>query len=83
MRYIKKPVVVEAWQFNGESVLDRPKWFKDFYFLIDEGNVYIPTLEGIMKASPGDYIIKGVKGEIYPVKPDIFEATYEKVDEGL
>jgi hypothetical protein len=41
----------------------------------------IPTLEGVMTARIGDYIIKGVKGEVYPCKPDIFEATYERVPE--
>ena len=41
--------------------------------------VYIQTLEGVMKASPGDWIIRGVKGELYPCKPDVFEATYEEV----
>ena len=49
----------------------------------DDQNViglYIPTLEGVMKATQGDYIIKGVKGEFYPCKPDVFEATYEAVD---
>ena len=45
------------------------------------GQLYIPTLEGTMCASPGDWIIKGVKGEFYPCKPDIFAATYEKADE--
>lgn len=44
-----------------------------------EGTLHIPTLEGVMTASPGDWIICGVKGEYYPCKPDIFEATYEKV----
>jgi hypothetical protein len=43
--------------------------------------LFIPTLEGVMKADVGDYIITGVKGEKYPCKPDIFEATYEKVEE--
>ena len=43
------------------------------------GELYIPTLEGIMTAKPGDWIIRGVKGEFYPCKPDIFEATYEAV----
>ena len=41
--------------------------------------VYIQTLEGVMKANPGDWIIRGVKGELYPCKPDVFEATYEEV----
>ena len=42
--------------------------------------VYIETLEGVMKADKGDWIIKGVKGELYPCKPDVFEITYEKVE---
>jgi hypothetical protein len=45
------------------------------------GQIFIPTLEGVMTASEGDWIIKGVKGEFYPCKPDIFEATYEKVED--
>jgi hypothetical protein len=49
-------------------------------FTPSDGNLYIPTLEGTMCASPGDYIIKGVKGEYYPCKPDIFAATYEPVE---
>lgn len=43
------------------------------------GSFYIQTLEGEMEASPGDWIIRGVKGELYPCKPDIFEATYEAI----
>ena len=46
----------------------------------DAGQAGIPTLEGVMKASPGDYIIRGVQGEFYPCKPNIFEDTYEVVD---
>jgi hypothetical protein len=46
-----------------------------------EGKLFIPTLEGTMCANPGDWIIKGVKGEFYPCKPDIFAATYEPVEE--
>ena len=48
-------------------------------FTPPDGTLYIPTLEGNMAASPGDWIIKGIKGEFYPCKPDIFEATYEPV----
>lgn len=43
--------------------------------------VFIPTLEGVMRADPGDYIITGVKGEQYPCKPDIFHATYEALED--
>ncbi len=77
--YRKKPVVIEAIQWTGE---DRQA-VKDFVpeagfgFVGDE--LTITTLEGQMHASPGDWIIRGVKGEFYPCKPDIFEATYEPV----
>lgn len=47
----------------------------------DKGGFYIPTLEGDMKANIGDYIIKGINGEFYPCKPDIFDKTYEEVTE--
>ena len=88
MRYRKKPVVIEAFQFTGESNLAKstnrwqvPEWFVD---AVLEPSVWaypdhisIKTLEGTMRADVGDWIIRGVKGEIYPCKPDIFEATYE------
>ena len=48
-------------------------------FQTDE-EIYIETLEGVMKANPGDWIIRGVRGELYPCKPDVFAATYEKAD---
>jgi hypothetical protein len=47
-----------------------------------DGSMVIATLEGLMKVSPGDYVIKGVQGEFYPCKPDIFHETYEEVDNG-
>jgi hypothetical protein len=49
-------------------------------YMPPDGTLYIPTLEGDMAAKPGDWIIKGVKGELYPCKPDIFHATYEPVE---
>ena len=82
MKYRKKPVVIEAVQYDGtdESV----DWL---YPQLVSGEIgrntqglFIKTLEGVMKAEIGDYIIKGVNGEFYPCKPDIFEATYEKVN---
>lgn len=96
MKYRKKPVVIEAVQLkvdNFDAVCDFmggtpvPKHNPDFG--IDEhGNtnepylgVYIETLEGKMLASYGDYIIKGVNGEFYPCKPDIFEKTYDKAND--
>lgn len=89
-KFRKKPVVIEAIQWNGSN-FDEIKNFANSnvrYYSYYEKNEYseskttliIPTLEGEMIASIGDYIIKGVKGEYYPCKPDIFEATYEKVD---
>jgi hypothetical protein len=86
-RYRKKPVVVEAMRLapdNGVTVAhwcggkvnrsSRPSDPADVAMWVD-----IPTLEGVMRASVGDYIIRGVQGEFYPCKPGIFEATYEVV----
>lgn len=73
----KKPVEVEAWQFNG-TLDGAPEWMKGLYAF---DHITIPTLEGNMIASPGDWIIRGVTGELYPCKPDIFELTYERVDQ--
>ena len=80
MRYRKKPVEVEAVQFtrtNDPEVQDHLDTCEDWWYA--EGLLHIDTLEGTMTASVGDYIIKGVQGEFYPCKPDIFEATYEPV----
>ena len=86
MKFRKKPVVIEAVCFDS-ALLDgaMPDWFAE---ASDAGNVeyaveggkdvlFISTLEGCMKADFGDWIIRGVKGELYPCKPDIFAATYE------
>lgn len=86
MQYRKKPVVIEAVQYDGNfRCLDEFSIHEVKDFIIgtdDSGNpcLKIPTLEGIMIVSKGDYIIRGVKGEYYPCKPDIFEMTYEKVE---
>lgn len=95
MKYRKKPVVIEAFQYDGDLMNSKgqyyvPEWAEkahkkgDIYFR-DIGNIpevmIIKTLEGDMVASIGDYIIQGVNGEIYPCKPDIFEKTYEGVVE--
>ena len=83
MKYRKNPVLIEAYQpYDGEI----PEWFEAALKSgsISEcvlGGFNIKTLEGVMHASPGDFIIKGVKGEFYPCKPDIFVATYEKEPE--
>lgn len=92
MKYRKKPVVVEAYKYNGDgtAALD---WAgsvvlggscKIFVRLTGDKKrcgLFIDTLEGEMHVSEGDFIILGVAGEFYPCKPDIFEKTYEKVEE--
>lgn len=88
-RYRKKPVEIDAVHFDGghQSVLavmefvDVGRATTEIRIHADEdparSHVTIPTLEGDMRASAGDWIVRGVKGELYPVKPDIFAATYE------
>jgi hypothetical protein len=83
-QYRKKPVVIEAVQLENLEIpnLMAIQQFvglgKDI-FKVESDGLIIKTLEGDMKASIGDFIIKGVQGEFYPCKPDIFEKTYEKV----
>ena len=81
MKYRKKPVTIEAMQWTGTEVCKVELWrfAKGKWFIDENDNLIIRTLEGNLKANVGDYIIKGVKGEIYPCKPDVFERTYEKV----
>jgi hypothetical protein len=89
MRFRKKPVVIEAFQLGAEW----PDWWGDAVsanvavthnvdgrYAGGPDYALIVTLEGMMRAERGDWIIKGVKGELYPCKPDIFEATYEQVE---
>ena len=80
-KFRKKPVTIEAIQWtakNRDEVLAlMPAHHWSWQPLDVTGALRIHTLEGIMTALPGDWIIKGVKGEFYPCKPDIFEATYE------
>lgn len=87
MKYRKKPVVIEAIQWNGANHLlpQTPFMQGSGAYLCKKyspiGDIVIPMLEGEMRARPGDYIIKGIKGEFYPCKEEIFQATYEKVDD--
>lgn len=81
-KFCKKPMVIEAVQFDGTkaSCDEVQRFVGRTCGLASVGtnwNVLINTLEGDMLANAGDWIIKGVKGEFYPCKPDIFEATYE------
>jgi len=96
-KYRKKPVVVEAVQLSADNILEVERFigqkeikldtsvaqdkFGDYKDSVRKNGRKIDTLEGVMTASIGDYIIKGVKGEFYPCKPDIFEASYERVGE--
>jgi len=84
MKYTKKPVTIEAVQYDGNfrclDIFSINEVGKFELGKEDDGTPYllIPTLEGKMKCSKGDYVIRGVKGEYYPCKPDIFEMTYEQ-----
>lgn len=91
MKFRKKPVEVEAFKFYVDGM---PDWFMDKVtanevilrncnysrYGMDEAYCEIETLEGTMRANGGDFIIRGVNGEIYPCKPDIFIKTYEQVE---
>lgn len=89
MKFRKKPVVIEAFQYDGDMV-DRkgvpyaPDWaivaLRECVMYYKEGELYIKTLEGDHHVSEGDYIIQGIHGELYPCKPDIFEKTYETAE---
>jgi hypothetical protein len=85
MKYRTKPVVKEALQLNHENLPKIWEWMGEAYHghgeTGDDARLSLPisTLEGVMTAYEGDFIIKGLKGEFYPCKPEIFEATYEAV----
>lgn len=89
MKFRKKPVEIEAKQFKTNNELGDINMGEVVLWINDNGgkahhdgtDIYIKTLEGEMRASVGDWIIRGVKGEFYPCKPDIFEQTYELVNE--
>ena len=80
MKFRKKPVVIDADRWMPEDEKRREGVLMIPGARIAGVLLYIETLEGTMQANPGDYIIRGVKGEYYPCKPDIFEATYEPVE---
>lgn len=79
MKFRKKPVVIEAVQLTLTNI-DEVEEFVGGDASVRDGDLIIATLEGPLRASPFDWIIKGVKGEFYPCKPDIFEATYEPAE---
>ena len=81
--YRKKPVEIEALQWSGSNWHEMLAWVKweghGDVWVTDGDKLIIPTLEGDMTASPGDWIIRGVKGEHYPCRNDIFLETYEEI----
>ena len=84
MKYRKKPIVIEAIHYRGRQDKGLLTEFlhggSRLLCVDEEGRLVIETLEGYHRITNGDYIIKGVKGEFYPCKPDIFEMTYEPID---
>lgn len=95
MKFRKKPVAIEAIQWTGKNLAEvleftgkSPRfdeWFDSFScyskHVVDSGNKFkIFTLEGVMTADVGDWVIRGVRGEHYPCKPDIFAETYEAAE---
>lgn len=96
MKYRKRPIIIEAWQWLFTIVQETPPvWIQDAMdrwpnpgcsILLEDGSaaegprILVSTLEGVMTAHTGDWIIQGVKGELYPVRNDIFCATYEPVE---
>jgi len=81
MKYRKKPVVIEAVQWTGKNKREIANFMQGC--ISQGGSLFISTLEGQMTASVGDWVIKGVKGELYPCKDEIFRMTYEPADEAM
>lgn len=79
--FVKKPVQVQAIQWTGDNYEEIIDFVgsASFPYSFDDGEIIIETLEGAVAARRGDWIIRGVNGEFYPCKPDIFEKTYEEV----
>ena len=82
-KFVKKPVVIEAIQYNGINITEVESFvgvkLPTIWLSVEDTKLVIPTLEGDMKVSKGDYVIKGIKGEFYPCKPDVFKNTYNAV----
>ena len=96
MKYRKKPVVIEAFKYDGDLMGSNGKYYVPdwavkaheegvlYFDSVEKGTppceLFILTLEGVHHTSVGDYVIRGVNGELYPCKPDIFEKTYDAVE---
>ena len=83
MRFRKKPVVIDAVEWTGTNGREIAEFLEDAEWrhpLSPSDHIEIRTQEGVMTARPGDFIIRGVAGEVYPCKPDIFAQTYEPAE---
>lgn len=84
-KFVKKPIEVEAFHYTFDSpnfrIWRRKMRFIDWFFKPHDSRLWIITPEGEFFVSQGDWIIKGIQGEFYPCKPDIFEKTYSPVEE--
>lgn len=84
-KFVKKPVVIEAIQYDGINITEVESFvgvkLPTVWLSVEDTQLVIPTLEGDMKVSKGDYVIKGIKGEFYPCKPDVFKSTYNVVED--
>lgn len=79
-RYKTKPCVIEAIQYNGSNVEEIRNFIGESFEVKTIEGIYVRTIEGIMKASVGDYIIKGLRGEFYPCKQKVFKRKYEVIE---
>ena len=80
MKYRKKPVIVEAIQWKGDNWEELEDFGSERHIISNpDGTLTVETLEGNHTTNKGDWIIRGIKGEVYPCKPDIFQKTYEEV----
>jgi hypothetical protein len=79
--YVKKPIKIKALQWTGTNAEEIHSFCKDCYANNSLKMLMIDTLEGRMRASEGDFIIRGAMGEFYACKPDVFKVTYEEVKE--
>ena len=82
-QYRKKPIIVEAIQYDGTNQKEIYVFAKGYAFIKPSGQLVIHTLEGEMLVSISDYVIKGVNGEFYPCKPDIFNKSYDEIKGGI
>ena len=84
-KIVKKPVVIEAIQYDGINITEVEDFvgakLPSVWLSVEDTQLVIPTLEGDRKVSKGDYVIKGIKGEFYPCKPDVFKQSYNMIKE--